>query len=1297
MKYVVMSANQLMIVDGQQVIVNQQPQIAYHKNPTAEIITIPQHQTPTYYYMDNTGSIPTQVESVEVQPIVLNHRLGSQISLVPRSLKTPMVAQQFNLMQQVQRQLCPTKIVRPQISLINNQLQHTIQNSNQEQQSQHLATVGFQQKRVDNINDQHSVTIERTNQTFKQQSSQFQKTDSNPGAEMNSKVNSIQNKEPEQETVTMSDGRVMGVQAYKELLMKQQQQRLNVMPDVSVKKPRGLNINRPRQKLPNTGIMNKNNAKFSLRQDNSNLERSEAPPVNSQCFPDNSQLQYRQTPQMDSSNRSLTQTTQYQQNMNSQQQQQMVQNSSPQPLSSPQPVSQHKMASNSSPQSLPSPQSLTSLQPPQQKPNGHNYIIQPPGHDSNKTNHHFSLPSCVPSSTLQKIIEKTPVSEDYQDTIRMLILLSNGEQRLITFSLPNQACTIQEILDQVGVPFTPETPIEVSEANTNGINYVVTVGYLLSQQNEKQQETNFQIVSEITNPCTGAVREPTPEPAKEPEQPKFIEGKMAVCGYCGYLSDDFNKCLRCKTKFPENVKTVTATAKKTDNIKQKKKKEVTNSINANTNGTKETNVAKKKPASRGKTTEHEPIILELSSDDEDDQDTPVGPVNENILHKLGSSITLSPIIKKEPSISDIQKSTLNNNQYDIPLDNSKSILLQCRTVRIGSYRTFAKENVIINSSCMIMKVAHTSNKSVTTLRIERSDIVKVLVCFQKQLPVLFYYLKPYMGKTIRDLLGMSDNDVNYYDPLSDNEPHRRLTILPENIPEDVRAALIEIYRPTMNEGLLDELTLKEANDILIKTCPKELTMANLQPTAGSILEVKQLFTYPPEGRGRISINTEDYMCLASDQLLNDVIIDFYLKYLVNGLIPEEQEKIHVFSTFFYERLTTKPLKGFRDINPSELDPHLTPAEKRHSRVKTWTKNIDLFKKDFVIVPINENCHWFLAIICYPGLDGCQTFDGNPVKIEIAPKKKIRAKTTIGSVTITPMKKEEIPCEDLESNQDEAEGDESELESDDSTDETQRVTSHANRPPIKQPCILIFDSLAGTGRSRVVATLRDYLTCEYKAKYNKEKVFTKDVIKGACPKVPQQTNFTDCGLYLLQYVEHFLMDPIKDYYIPIKGLKNWFDEFTVTRKREDISILIKKLMIDNNKDIGMLPEIMFPTKNGAIVDQFADDEEMEEENFDNEDFESPPIGSETEIDTTMSVQEEELTQPGSVYIQSSSESVCEEKSDDTVNNSEHLKTDISELTIVKPQSNRDTLSYLKAKRIIRNKHMEGPCKKAKFSH
>lgn len=40
-------------------------------------------------------------------------------------------------------------------------------------------------------------------------------------------------------------------------------------------------------------------------------------------------------------------------------------------------------------------------------------------------------------------------------------------------------------------------------------------------------------------------------------------------------------------------------------------------------------------------------------------------------------------------------------------------------------------------------------------------------------------------------------------------------------------------------------------------------------------------------------------------------------------------------------------------NDPENDPNLTPSEKRHSRVKTWTKKVNLFEKDFIIVPINE--------------------------------------------------------------------------------------------------------------------------------------------------------------------------------------------------------------------------------------------------------------------------------------------------------------------------------------------------------
>ena len=44
----------------------------------------------------------------------------------------------------------------------------------------------------------------------------------------------------------------------------------------------------------------------------------------------------------------------------------------------------------------------------------------------------------------------------------------------------------------------------------------------------------------------------------------------------------------------------------------------------------------------------------------------------------------------------------------------------------------------------------------------------------------------------------------------------------------------------------------------------------------------------------------------------------------------------------------------------------TEMEKRHARVKRWTKNVDIFTKDFLIVPVHLTNHWILAIICYPG-------------------------------------------------------------------------------------------------------------------------------------------------------------------------------------------------------------------------------------------------------------------------------------------------------------------------------------------
>lgn len=156
----------------------------------------------------------------------------------------------------------------------------------------------------------------------------------------------------------------------------------------------------------------------------------------------------------------------------------------------------------------------------------------------------------------------------------------------------------------------------------------------------------------------------------------------------------------------------------------------------------------------------------------------------------------------------------------------------------------------------------------------------------------------------------------------------------------------------------------------------------------------------------------------------------------------------------------------------------------------------------------------------------------------------------------------------------------------SIDESSLIDCHFS------PCILIFDSLLGAQRNRVVATLRDYLTVEYKTKYpnSPPRIYNKTNIFANQVKVPQQTNFTDCGLFLLQYVEQFFKDPVKDFRLPIK-LQNWFPVETVTRKREDIAKLIDQLIRRTTPEGVELPPIEFPTKDGKILDQSEDQAEQ----------------------------------------------------------------------------------------------------------
>lgn len=117
---------------------------------------------------------------------------------------------------------------------------------------------------------------------------------------------------------------------------------------------------------------------------------------------------------------------------------------------------------------------------------------------------------------------------------------------------------------------------------------------------------------------------------------------------------------------------------------------------------------------------------------------------------------------------------------------------------------------------------------------------------------------------------------------------------------------------------------------------------------------KKLLNYPfnTSSSGYVTVLQADFDRLDPGEFLNDTMIDFGLKYLLEQIRQRDadlHQEIFVFSSFFYNRLNEK--RSDRSVG--------------YELVKKWTRKAELFKKKYIVVPINENLHWYLAIIVNP--------------------------------------------------------------------------------------------------------------------------------------------------------------------------------------------------------------------------------------------------------------------------------------------------------------------------------------------
>jgi sentrin-specific protease 7 len=344
---------------------------------------------------------------------------------------------------------------------------------------------------------------------------------------------------------------------------------------------------------------------------------------------------------------------------------------------------------------------------------------------------------------------------------------------------------------------------------------------------------------------------------------------------------------------------------------------------------------------------------------------------------------------------------------------------------------------------------------------------------------------------------------------------------------------------------------------------------------------KKPLVYPPNGAKKAEVNLDDRDRLREDTFLNDNLIAFYMRFLQDHLERTNKDaarRIYFFNSYFFATLTNPP-RGKRDIN--------------YKGVEKWTRSVDLFSYDYILVPINEHHHWYIAIICnLPSLsfenaepvesvqpsrassptkqpapipetkvqeidetpepelkpESNKTFERSPennVEQSSKPPKEPETRRRLASLSIEEKELAEKYTKNPEGKEQPSsdEGQDADENPTSSPANLSKISAQklaqdeaaASQPIGKsrkkrsgqklhpnQPTIITFDSL-DVSRSPTIRILREYISLEAISKRGLE-INTSEIKGMRGQGIPSQPNWSDCGLYLLAYVEKFIQSP-----------------------------------------------------------------------------------------------------------------------------------------------------------------------------
>jgi sentrin-specific protease 1 len=107
----------------------------------------------------------------------------------------------------------------------------------------------------------------------------------------------------------------------------------------------------------------------------------------------------------------------------------------------------------------------------------------------------------------------------------------------------------------------------------------------------------------------------------------------------------------------------------------------------------------------------------------------------------------------------------------------------------------------------------------------------------------------------------------------------------------------------------------------------------------------------------ISVGRRDIDTLKKLNWLNDEVINFYLQMICErSKVNDNWPNVYAFNTFFYPKLMSGG----------------------HNVLKRWTRKVDLFSYDIILIPVHLGMHWCLATVDFskPAVNYYDSMGGN---------------------------------------------------------------------------------------------------------------------------------------------------------------------------------------------------------------------------------------------------------------------------------------------------------------------------------